>query len=554
MASRYLRATGNWNGPVWAATSGGAAGSAATPTIDDDVYVAANYTVTVTANASCNSLTHTNGTINLSNYYKLTSRIAFVSSGSASRTINLNEGHLYIPEAIAGGSANFSLEGSNLNFNAGDSTITLNYWGGFDGPPLFEGYFNTSSKTFNDVIINIDTSNGYENSPLNITGSPTFRSLIIQSKNNQAHTVVFDNGSSITADKLVAIGSSVSNKLTLRYATEFSTSTWFSATNKGTVYGQNLALDGFSAVGSPTVPHYIGSNSTVGYSAGSQVWLLQDPPKISTLVDPLTTAPGSNLNWTITGTVTQVTSGIGGGGYQFAGDSMIVSAGTYDLLDSEIILEIPATVKPSNVDYNAYFGISIGSPESIGSFIGEALDSGLEGVFAPIGIGNSGIAAPSIHAVLPDRIYDDDYSDFTMWTFTSLPTTSTRYIKVSGNLAQERLEIRYSSDGITFGSPANVYFDAFSLGATASEMYKYFLRTSRIVFSRGYSNDFQPTIGSINILPNLSPTVTLNTPANNANTSNNPSFTFTGTDPEGNQLTYQIQIDTVNTFDSQEGS
>ena len=45
MSSRYLRASGNWNGPVWAATSDGVAGSAATPTIDDSVYIQANLSV-----------------------------------------------------------------------------------------------------------------------------------------------------------------------------------------------------------------------------------------------------------------------------------------------------------------------------------------------------------------------------------------------------------------------------------------------------------------------------------------------------------------------------
>lgn len=62
------------------------------------------------------------------------------------------------------------------------------------------------------------------------------------------------------------------------------------------------------------------------------------------------------------------------------------------------------------------------------------------------------------------------------------------------------------------------------------------------------------SIGSINILPNLPPTIALNSPANNANVTTTPSFTFTGTDPEGDPLTYHIQIDTVNTFDSQGGA
>lgn len=48
------------------------------------------------------------------------------------------------------------------------------------------------------------------------------------------------------------------------------------------------------------------------------------------------------------------------------------------------------------------------------------------------------------------------------------------------------------------------------------------------------------------------PTVALNSPADAGSTNDTtPDLTFTGTDAEGNPATYQIQIDTVNTFDSQ---
>ena len=48
-----------------------------------------------------------------------------------------------------------------------------------------------------------------------------------------------------------------------------------------------------------------------------------------------------------------------------------------------------------------------------------------------------------------------------------------------------------------------------------------------------------------------SPTVTLNSPSDASSTSDTtPTFDFTGTDAEGNDIRYQVQIDTVNTFDS----
>jgi hypothetical protein len=49
---------------------------------------------------------------------------------------------------------------------------------------------------------------------------------------------------------------------------------------------------------------------------------------------------------------------------------------------------------------------------------------------------------------------------------------------------------------------------------------------------------------------NLPPSVTLNSPANNATgVSLTPTLQFTGTDPEGDELEYEVQIDTIDTFD-----
>lgn len=47
MAARFAVATGNWTGAIWAATSGGAAGSAAVPTNADDATINKNVTVTI---------------------------------------------------------------------------------------------------------------------------------------------------------------------------------------------------------------------------------------------------------------------------------------------------------------------------------------------------------------------------------------------------------------------------------------------------------------------------------------------------------------------------
>ena len=326
MASRYLRASGDWNGPVWAATSGGAAGSASTPTADDDVSITAAFTVTLTDDAICKSFSITGGGLSLGSH-KLTIADGVFSSVAGTRNIDLGSGTLEVNHSF--GVNLFYLQGSGLTFNAGSSTIVLNVK---DYAPHPASTFSTGGNIFNDVILNM--GNNYAGvSRVNITGSPTFRSLMIQSKNSAAHTVTFDEGAAITTQKFVAIGSSAANKLTLNQ--DASGFVNFNISNSS--YGQHLTLSRINTT-TPTgsAPKYIGSNSETFSSTG---WLLQDPPKISTLVDPLTTAPGSNTNWTVNGTVTQVTTGKDGGGYKLASGAKITSVDTYDLLNSSFIIE-----------------------------------------------------------------------------------------------------------------------------------------------------------------------------------------------------------------------
>ncbi|MBV5323464.1 hypothetical protein JZU51_01705, partial [bacterium] len=64
-ADRYAVATGNWTAGIWATTAGGVAGSAATPTAADVVFINSGVTVTInTAGATCASLTFTAPTAN----------------------------------------------------------------------------------------------------------------------------------------------------------------------------------------------------------------------------------------------------------------------------------------------------------------------------------------------------------------------------------------------------------------------------------------------------------------------------------------------------------
>ncbi len=70
--TRYAVATGNWDGAIWATTSGGAAGSASTPTFSNNVFVNSGAIVTINiSSAECNSIS----------FGATTSKLSF-SSGS----------------------------------------------------------------------------------------------------------------------------------------------------------------------------------------------------------------------------------------------------------------------------------------------------------------------------------------------------------------------------------------------------------------------------------------------------------------------------------------
>ena len=317
MANRYLRATGNWNGPVWAATSGGAAGSAATPTASDDVYIAANFTVTLTAAATAFKVGHTNGAILLNGNKLSIGPFGLSSYGTSARTLNLTNGTLEVIDT--GGNNGINLSGSNLSLISTGSLVSISTYGAESGQG---GLFATLGKTFNDVRINMERSGSTYSAVMNITGSPTFRSLIIQSKNSAAHTV--QGNGEWQVDKFVAIGSSSSSRLTLGSIPGYLCSLKVKDLNTFSVYGQYVVPGiGIVTPSGGTLPSgyptYIGSNSISGGYAG---WLYQDPPKISTLVDPLTTAPGSNPNWTVSGTINTRTDGKDGGGYGISGTAV----------------------------------------------------------------------------------------------------------------------------------------------------------------------------------------------------------------------------------------
>lgn len=177
-----------------------------------------------------------------------------------------------------------------------------------------------------------------------ISGNITVRNFICISSGTGTKIVQTNSGATINATNFIATGPSSANKLNLGTGSDI---TWVHISSLGSSYGQNVDIKGFSGNGSPDVPHYIGSNSTNTYSAGSQPWVFENPPKIATFSDPLTSTPGSNTNWITTGAVTNVTSGLGAGGYSLgntsSGSVRLASANTYDLIDSWFAFEILQT-------------------------------------------------------------------------------------------------------------------------------------------------------------------------------------------------------------------
>jgi hypothetical protein len=453
MANYYIAATGNWSSAsTWSATSGGA-GGAGVPTSADHVYIDNNYIVTLNANATCYSIDHTSGSLNLSSYTMDTqSRIS--SYGNTARTINLSSGLFNISNGANTTALQF--RGTNLNFLAGSSTITLNIPTTYGSSCIFE----TNSLTFNNVIVSLGS--GSESTQLDIIGSPTFRLLDIRSANTNAHSVIFDDGSTTTVSKFVAIGSSSTNKLTIDGANgaSFTTLPLIKLTDGSSSYGQYVATNYITSTqtSSKAGKPYIGANSSRTISNGATPFLIQDPPKISTLIDPLTTAPSSSTNWqvaTYSGAAlpTATTTGISGGGYRFAANQGIVSKDSYDIVDNDLVFEVSGDTDSTNSD----FGIALGWLD--GNQVQTSFAAGLiEGAFAAVASGQI-------------NLYDKQGS-VALTTVPAFPF----YIKVRYNSVTSKMQIAYaSSSGIwsaftnsyrTFPSYAAVWFKSSTLQAT----------------------------------------------------------------------------------------
>ncbi|MGB3684965.1 MAG: PKD domain-containing protein [Ornithinimicrobium sp.] len=489
MANRYLVASGSWTNPaIWSTTSGGV-GGAGEPTASDVVDLDRNFTVTLNDNATCESVYLSKGSLFLSSYTLTLEHGPLYANGAAARTVNFGNGKLVINADDLGtypASLVIDFGGSNLTIDAGSSTIEIN----IKENDSFDGHktLNTGSTMFNDVCIRLGSAS--KSTTLNVTGSPTFRLLDIRSANSAAHTVNFDTLSYTKASKLIAIGSSSNNKLTLKAVNDIA-----NIDISDSSYGQFIAISSLD-VNEDTqsendTPMYIGSNST---TTGSIGWLTQDPPKISTLVDPLTTAPGSNPNWTSStysgaSLPAQTNTGVQGGGYRFSNKDTLYSTNTFDVVDEDIVVEIPPVAMSG--DENG-FALAIGFIRGDG-----AIEYGFGLYELYLGV--------ELHVDRVNKELGSGYVNIlsagggsTSGGSTSIPTSLPNYVRFSLKDSTGLMTISRSTDGNTWSSFGSATFDSYA---------RSLLRSSKIVMSStpSGSKSNATDIGSIN--PTLGPTV-----------------------------------------------
>ena len=146
-AARFAVTTGNWSGPIWAATAGGAAGSAATPTSADTVTINATtpgITVTVDTTAACSSLTLAAAA--QPTYSRVVISGANTLTVSGAITINVQTG-------TGGGSANY-VDVANGTLSAGSVSLL----GTTSGSRLTELLISTGTATVTGNITSAGTA------------------------------------------------------------------------------------------------------------------------------------------------------------------------------------------------------------------------------------------------------------------------------------------------------------------------------------------------------------------------------------------------------------
>lgn len=589
MADRFLRASGNWSSTsVWS-TSPGGAGGASVPGPNDVAIMPSNFTVTINQNVNCAAIIQAAGTITNTSY-NVTLK-SFYSYSSAARTINMGSG-VWTINPDSNGSA-FELEDSNLTLNAGSSLLVINAT--YSASPTS---FATLSKTFNDVRINL----GYNSSNsinLNLSGSPTFRSLDIRSVNSQAHYVNFDSGSTTTVNKLIAIGYDSSNKLTLR---PYSGNATIDFTAGGSSYGQYVHAQVYAD--GAGVTKYIGASST---ASGGTGWTTSNAPKLATLTDDFT---GSSLgadwydwsggNLSVSGNKATINTGTAAGTYR----GFNTAASHWDATGSASSVKIEYGSANANIsaifmweytqDKQVYLEISEGYAMLFTNYLSNWTWHGE-------------IAHSDSYYYRLRESGGTVYAEYSTngWTWNSIANTTPAFplysvkvqIYTSTSAPVLARNISFSKFNllppqpptITTGTATNVHVNTASIVSNAitanpdgveilERGVAYATTTNPTIgdsketgsgspfdveltgltenftyFARAYATYSEGTVygSQISFKTMGRPSVVLNTPADTGTVSDlRPELKFTGTDPDTNNITYQLQISSVSNFAS----
>ncbi|MCX6291239.1 MAG: T9SS type A sorting domain-containing protein [Bacteroidetes bacterium] len=158
-AARFAVTTGNWSSAIWAATAGGAAGSAAVPTAADVVTINNAVTVSITSAAVANSVT-----IGVTGAGTATLRFntALNVSLTVSGDVNVNDGTFSVSNATGARIHTLTI-GGNLTVGAGntfnmisaDATDVCNVTFNKNGSQVVSG---TGTVSFSEITLNMGIS------------------------------------------------------------------------------------------------------------------------------------------------------------------------------------------------------------------------------------------------------------------------------------------------------------------------------------------------------------------------------------------------------------
>lgn len=317
-ATRYARATGNWNSTsTWASSSTGSTG-ASVPSASDNVIIDQGITVTVTSNATCASITFTSNsastiTVNSGITLTVTGAITIPRASSNINTLAVGAG------TVTAGSLSFTSGGTTsrhqVSISTGTMTVTGNIsgsTGNVSGTIVFTGAgtLNVGGSIFNAADGTLTTATGsivkYNASAAQTIGNFTYDNLTLSG--SAAKTIA--SGQTITVDEILSMeGTATLTKTgTLTYGAaatlQYNTSTartassaeWitpFTATggviitNTGTITlnetkaftssplrvntGSTLALGAFNLSGASSVTVECGGTTTGGSITGTGI-------------------------------------------------------------------------------------------------------------------------------------------------------------------------------------------------------------------------------------------------------------------------------------------